>query len=375
MDAANQQRPLRFAFRVDSAPLIGIGHLMRCLALADSLRARGHHCQFICRAHAGAYLQPLQRSGHTFSLLPPPAQPLAADAPSCDWLATSVAADVDDCCEQLALAPDWLIVDHYAIDQRWHQRFRQRFPASRILAIDDLADRPLDVELLLDQTVGISAARYQGLVPSGCPLLLGSPFMLLRAEFGQWRQQALGRRHAQPVQRLLLSLGGTDPAGLTLPLLQQLLAHPDCQQLQFDVLLSSSAPALAALRQFCQQQPRVQLHVDCQAVAPLLTAADLAIGAAGSSAWERCCLGLPSIQLVIAANQREISHQLSQLGAVISVDASDTGQDPSAAVLAQLRLLLQNPQLRLSLSQRAAALCDGDGCERVSDALEAIKRR
>lgn len=375
MAAANQQRPLRLAFRVDSAPLIGIGHVMRCLALADTLRARGHHCQFICRAHAGAYLQPLQQSGHPFSLLPPPAQPLAADTPSCDWLATTIAADVDDSCRQLAQAPDWLIVDHYAIDQRWHQRFRQRFPVSRILAIDDLADRPLDADLLLDQTVGISAERYQGLLPGSGQLLLGSPFMLLRPEFGQWRQRALSRPHEQPVQRLLLSLGGTDPAGLTLPLLQQLLAHPACSALQFDVLISSSAPAVTALRHCCQQQPRVQLHVDCQAVAPLLAAADLAIGAAGSSAWERCCLGLPSIQLVIAANQREISRQLSQRGAVLSVDASDTGANPSTEVLTQLLQLLQNSQLRLSLSQHAAALCDGQGCERVSDALEAFKHR
>lgn len=375
MKLANRQRPLRLAFRVDSAPLIGIGHLMRCLALADTLKRRGHHCQFICRAHAGAYLQPLQLSGHPFSLLPAPTRPLAADAPSCDWLATTMSADVDDSCDHLPLAADWLIVDHYAIDQRWHQRFRQRFPACRILAIDDLADRLLDADLLLDQTVGISTERYQGLLPESCQLLLGSPFMLLRPEFSQWRPRALSRRHDQPVQRLLLSLGGTDPAGLTLPLLQQLLAQPACSALQFDVLISSSAPALAALRHFCQQQPRVQLHVDCQAVAPLLAAADLAIGAAGSSAWERCCLGLPSIQLIIAANQREISRQLNQHGAVLSVDASHADHNACTEVVTQLLQLLHNPQLRLSLSQHAATLCDGHGSERVSDALEAFKQR
>lgn len=343
---------------------------MRCLALADALKARGHCCQFICRAHAGAYLQPLRHSGHLLSLLPPPSQPLAPNAPSSDWLSASTTADVDDSCAQLTQTPDWLVTDHYAIDQRWQQRFRQRFPHTRLFAIDDLANRPQEAELLLDQTVGISAARYQGLVSSSCLLLLGSPFMLLRPEFKQWRQRALSRRQEQPVQRLLINLGGTDPAGLTLPLLKKCLALTDCQPLQFDVILSSSAPALASLRAFCQQQPRVQLHIDCQNVAPLLAAADLAIGAAGSSAWERCCLGLPSIQLVIADNQHEINQQLSQLGAVLAVDASRAGHNAIAEATALMLQLLQQPQLRHSLSQRAAAVCDGQGCERACDALE-----
>lgn len=361
---------MRIALRVDSAAVIGIGHLMRCLALADELAQRGHHCQFITRAHHGAYLKPLQQRSFKVSLLPPPAQPLTATSLSNQWLATTSAEDLAATCDQLQEPPDWLIVDHYGIDQQWLTLFRQRQPHSRILAIDDLADRPLDADLLLNQTVGIGGDSYQGLLPHHCRLLLGTPYMLLRPQFRNYRQQALSRRQSEVTpRRLLISLGGTDPAGLTLPLVERIVATPALAALSLDILLSSAAPALPALHQFCLGQPRLRLHIDSDEVAALLTNADLAIGAAGSSAWERCCLGVPTIQLVLADNQRQIAQQLDHYQAALTLD-HQPGQGVVAQILAPLQQLLSDGTLRARLSHNAMALCDGEGCQRVATILE-----
>ena len=186
---------MKITFRTDASLQIGTGHVMRCLTLADALAARGAYCQFICRAHDGNLIEFIRRKGLTAHPLPAgaalPRSP--TDPTHAAWLGATQAEDAEACAPILAAQrPDWLIVDHYALDARWERALAPHY--RKLMVIDDLADRPHSCDLLLDQTFGRDAADYRPLVPADCRLLCGSHYALLRPEFAALRPYSLQRR-------------------------------------------------------------------------------------------------------------------------------------------------------------------------------------
>lgn len=168
-----------FVFRTDASLDIGTGHVMRCLALAQALRARGATCQFVCRDSPGNLITMVRERGFTVAPLP---QSAGGDAGSCDsdWMRDA---------EQTVAAlrghtAQWMIVDHYALDARWERVVR---PVCRqLMVIDDLANRPHECEILLDQNLHSQAEpRYRALTPASCKHLLGPVHALLSSAFDQ----------------------------------------------------------------------------------------------------------------------------------------------------------------------------------------------
>jgi UDP-2,4-diacetamido-2,4,6-trideoxy-beta-L-altropyranose hydrolase len=200
---------MRIAFRADASPQMGTGHVMRCLTLADALKGRGAQSTFICRPHAGHLLDLIKQRGHEAIVLSPaddaftaPADPFHAK-----WLGTDWASDAAQTEQSLGnQVVDWLVVDHYALDCRWEQEMRPH--TRRIMAIDDLADRPHDSDLLLDQNLGRTAQDYCGLLSSHTQTLIGPSYALLRPEFIQWREYSLQRRAQPQLKHLLITMGG-----------------------------------------------------------------------------------------------------------------------------------------------------------------------
>ncbi len=346
---------IRVAVRADASRTLGSGHVVRCLTLATVLRARGATVQFICRpelGHLGAHIAGL---GFGLHWLP--------DKP--DWPDWSVASDAHD--TRAALGPagcDLLLVDHYALGAAWHAALR---PACRRIAvIDDLADRAHETDLLLDQNLGRRADDYAALLPPGAIRLIGPHYALLRPEFASARNASLARRAGGRLQQLLVSMGGADPQQATLRVLQAMAGGPLPAGVQVTVVLGAIAetrPAIAALLPTLPWPAR--LCVDVAEMAPLLQAADLAIGAAGGSAWERCCLGLPSLLLVLAGNQQAGTRALVTAGAALAVG---TVAELSATLPAALHHAA-DPGTLQRLSSAAAGIADGLGAQRVADAL------
>ena len=332
---------MRAVFRFDASPAMGAGHAYRCLTLAEALSRLGWHCHGIANREAVATVPALQHS---------PAMTLAS--------------------EDSVGAADWLIVDHYGLDAAWETP--RRCWAQAIMVLDDLADRRHDCDLLLDQTFGREGAAYDGLVPAGCRRLTGSDYALLRPAFARARPASLQRRAAaRTLQRVLVSLGATDPENHTGEVLQGIAESG--LAVAVDVVLGGAARHLEAVRAACAALPLdVRLHVDTAEMPRLMAAADLAIGAAGTSTWERCCLGLPSLLVVIAENQRAIAAAVSRAGAARLL----AGPRPALAaqVAASLRGLVADPVALQALAVRAAAICDGRGCDRLGLALVAPGR-
>lgn len=359
------------AFRLDASIEIGAGHFMRCLALADALRLHGHYCTFLCRALPIDYARMLAGKGHALCMLDSEATPGADDgAPVLAhalWLGTSQAADAADC-KRIADGRrfDWLVVDHYALDERWERALRP--VAARLLAIDDLADRKHDCDVLLDQNVGRCEAHYTALVPTDCQVFAGPLFALLRPDFAAQRPASVLRRTDADVRQVLVTMGGVDAGNASTSVLAALDHAPLPDDCRVVVVMGAQAPWLAAVRaraRLAKFPTEVLLNVTN--MAELMAASDMAIGAAGTSALERCCLGLPTLTMVLAENQRPGARALAEAGAVLLLDGGERFADTLVEGIVALK---KKPAMR-AMQHACLAISDGNGIARIVSHMEA----
>lgn len=369
---------MRAVFRADASLQIGTGHVMRCLTLANALAADGAHCEFICRAHQGNLIEFIHRMGFVAHALPviheasAGTTTLALDASTTDldhsrWLGATQAQDAEACVPILvALQPDWLIVDHYALDARWERTLAPNY--RRLMVIDDLADRPHTSDLLLDQTFGRDAADYRHLVPKDCRLLCGSQYALLRPEFAALRPYRLQRRTQPALRELLITMGGVDKDNATGQVLHALHSCPLPTDCRITVVMGATAPWLDEVRTQAKDMPwPTRVLVGVSDMAQLMADSDLAIGAAGATSWERCCLGLPTIMIVLAENQQNIAQGLERSRAVKLINLD---QRLVAQLMELLPTLIDDPEHLLQMSECAARVVDGTGIESVIHQME-----
>ena len=362
---------MKVVFRADASLQIGTGHVMRCLTLADALREQGETCSFICRSHEGHLLELIaQRGHHAVALSIPQAgtarAPVQGEPSHTSWLGTDWNRDARETRDVLGVdTVDWLVVDHYALDSQWERALRSH--CRHIMVIDDLADREHDCDLLLDQNLGRLPQDYQGLLPASAMCVTGPQYSLLRPEFSRWRADSLARRTDPRLKHLLISMGGVDKDNATGCILEALQTLYSLQELRITVVMGPHAPWLQQVRaQAAQMAQTVEVLTGISDMARLMAESDLAIGAAGSTSWERCCLGLPSIMLVLADNQRGIASSLEQVGAALLLEQHDIGwQLPSL-----ISSLCKSPISLVSMSQKAADIVDGQGVAAIIELLE-----
>jgi UDP-2,4-diacetamido-2,4,6-trideoxy-beta-L-altropyranose hydrolase len=336
----------RVAFRVDASAQIGGGHAMRCLALAGGFADRGLHVSFFAGAGTSQAVPALARSGHATHV---------------------VAADAGEALSQMRAAHprgvDLLVVDHYGLGASFEQAGRDW--AREILAIEDVPNRRHAASILTDPTYGRAVGDYADLVPSATTLLVGSDYALLRPEFARRRPAALAAR-GRNAARALVAMGNADPSDMTSHALAAL--ERAAPEIAVDVLLGSGSPNVAQVRAaVARLGPSARLHLDSDAVADLMAHADLCVGACGSTAWERCALGLPTVGVVTATNQASIAANLERAGALLWVRAAH--DEP--ALVAAIGALVRDDKLRAEMSRKAARICDANGVGRVVEAVVA----
>lgn len=334
---------------------------MRCLTLADAVRRRGGRATFVCRSHVGHLGDRIAAAGHGLHLISP------SDGTTQQDTDTALQEDVAATTAALAaVGCDWLVVDHYSLGADWHRAVRP--PLARVMVIDDLADRAHACDLLLDQNLGRVAVDYDGLVPDAAKRLIGPRYALLRPDFSAARVDSLVGRAARggQVRDVLIAMGGTDPDNASGAVLKTLA--PLLRSLRVTVVLGSGAPHLDQVRTALSDLgSEARLLTDVSDMARLMVQADLAIGAAGGTSWERCCLGLPALVLVLADNQRGGAAALDRAGAAIL--CGDLRQDDWRARLTAAFSACLDATHLTSLSQAAAGLVDGEGADRVAAAM------
>lgn len=329
----------RAIFRCDASRAIGTGHVIRSLTLAQALKGHGWTCIFACSKETSA----------TVPLL------LEAGFPVTDSEAIS---------EQLHA--DILVIDGYQFEKTYETSLRGI--AKKILAIDDLANKPHDCDILIDQTYGRVESDYRALVPDHCKILTGSQFALLRSPFAEKRAEAL-RRRTGSISRILIFISGSDPHGVTIKALRAITLLKNMPLI--DVVIPSAAPFYAKADGIRAAHPdKIRFLENVSNMAELMTQADLCIGAGGTASWERCCLGLPALIIEIADNQKLIASSLAAAGAVVNLGWHEGITDKMLA--AALEKLLPDRDLLLDMSAKALKICDGLGAERIVHAIEDI---
>ena len=367
---------MRVVIRVDASVLMGTGHVMRCLTLADALRARGSAVTFVCRQHEGHLCDHVDAHGFAIRRLPA-AEPTASGVGRDDyaaWLGVSQDTDAEQTLECLlddGTPADWLVVDHYGLDAAWENRVRSI--ALNTLVIDDIANRPHVCQILLDQNLNRSPReRYRSLVPENCRLLLGPHYALLRREFSA----ALGglRRRSGDINRILIFFGGTDPTGETLKACRA-VATETPEVVGVDVIAGTANPWREDIARFCRADGRFRYHERVANMAELIRDADIAIGAGGTTTWERTFLGLPTITIAVAQNQVDGSEALAAKGAILYLGTCDAVREEQIA--AALRGLLTHPWKLRAMEEKCLDLHGSNptpGVDRVIAAMEDVGR-
>ncbi|NWF37924.1 UDP-2,4-diacetamido-2,4,6-trideoxy-beta-L-altropyranose hydrolase [Mariprofundus sp. NF] len=337
---------MKVAIRVDASSQIGTGHFMRCLTLAETLQQRGMHVRFVCR-HLPVHLRDMLTSKTIELALYDVMEDMhvADDLAHAHWLGVSQDQDAQDMIQALSDKTwDWVIVDHYGIDQRWETTLRGALDC-KMLVIDDLADRKHDCDVLLDQNFYADMdLRYIGKVPAHCRLLLGPGYALLREEFRKLHGQIKPRRG--PVVHVLVFFGGVDAddyTGRTIKVLSEI----GISGLNVDVVIGAQHPCCEEIKSSCALHGFV-CHIQTDKMAELMATADLAIGAGGSSTWERCSMGLPSVIMVLAENQNEAAKDLEAAGVLINL--GDAKLVTNEKLSYEIRKLMEDVELRYKLS-------------------------
>ena len=352
---------MKVIFRADASVTIGTGHVMRCLTLAEALRGTGAEVGFVCRELEGNLVGLIEARGfevHALARLEPPADPLA-------WTAEHWQEDAAQTASFFEARADWLVVDHYALDERWERELRGC--AERVMILDDLADRVHDCDLLLDQNYSCEPTRYDALVPAHCRKLLGPAYALLRDEFGAAREWP---REVREIKRVLVFFGGTDPTNETAKALRALQRWGEGKRLNIDVVIGGSNPHRAELESLVNTMPNALFHVQASNMAALMARADLSVGAGGSTIWERFCLGLPSLVLSTATNQETISKALAKGGCHLYLgDSASVDEDAIVKGLEKM-----DTTTRRLFARRGERLVDGRGAARVVRELGALTK-
>ena len=361
---------MKIAFRVDSGNFIGGGHLSRCLTIADELKKKNDtQCFFIMRNHPGNLHHKVCSLGYEFVCLP---SELEMENPSSDyqdWIGTSWQADAMQSKKILEkwgfTQNDITVVDHYGLDEQWERVLIDM--GVKIGIIDDLVNRRHQGIFLVDQTMGRTADEYRDLVNKDMVILAGEQYCLLRDEFSLLKGFVEARRSTiSAVKKLFVNFGSTDPLNHTSRALTGISNFAEKYKMTVEIILSSSCKHLPIIRDIiATSNYECRLFVDTCDVAQLMFDADLAIGSAGTSTWERCAMGLPSIIIKTAENQSDIVNRITQSGAAIEY----TGEPENSELSSALELLLSH---YFTISENASGIVDAQGTNRVVNLIRKI---
>lgn len=355
---------MKVYFRVDASEHIGSGHVMRCLSLAETFKKHSYDVVFVMRPQPGDLCEYCEKRGFSVERLPRPLEWMVPQN-SADYQAWLQVPMLKDAVDFLSVASgaDLVVIDHYGINADWEACVKSHL-LCKLIAIDDLV-REHNADMIIDQTVGRTAVEYHT-TSSGSHVLAGSNYALLKEQFSNFHPVALAKEIDTHDHRLLLTMGGIDKPNATLKVLSALSLRET--SIPTTVLLGDKTPHFESVVSFCEKHNDWVTHIPfCEDMAALMLEHTIAIGAPGSTSWERACIGLPCIVVPLAENQLQICHNLVKKNAAISL-SMDEIQESLNAKLDELLIDFE------ALRANSLSLCDGKGCARVVAAINSLVR-
>ncbi|EKD75396.1 MAG: pseudaminic acid biosynthesis-associated protein PseG [uncultured bacterium] len=300
-------------FRVDASIQIGTGHINRCLVLANHLREENYNVFFICRDYLGNLIEKIKIEAFVVWVLP------CDEYISQDEDAKGSIAIIENLNKKI----DIMIIDHYGLDGKWEKLLKPY--VKHIMVIDDLANRPHECSILLDQNYSTKKDRYRLFLPENCKQLLGPRYLLIKRTLSEVRQKRKNRENK--FKRFLVFMGGVDIKNATEKIIRALLNLNFIRECVVDIIVGPSNPYQNKIKKLCDKHHFLNYHFSLPEYEKLLMQADLAIIAGGAFAWECCYIGLPSLVVSVAENQEEISRDVANVGARIYLGDIDFLED------------------------------------------------
>jgi UDP-2,4-diacetamido-2,4,6-trideoxy-beta-L-altropyranose hydrolase len=356
-----------FVIRADANANIGVGHAMRCLALAEWLADMDIIPVLITKHKNELIESKLLALGGGILLLDESLCIPDVKYKHSSWLKgteeddAKVSVDAIDKLTQhkYGHAPLFIMVDHYSLGAPWEIILQK---IAQILVVDDLSDRAHNCNWLIDQTYGKTVDDYCKLTPAKTKLLIGPEYGLLRKEFSA-AVKSLTRGYKNSDIKVLISLGGVDKNNDTSKILTYLSQYKTFDELSITIVTGNANPNLKKLAAFILEFSNVNLLVDVNNMAFLMNTHDLCIGAAGSTSWERCAMALPTLTVILADNQQTIADNMAAVNAIINLGLVEDLTENK--LLSQFEQVCKNKSLYRLLSRNSYDLCDGLGCSRI----------
>lgn len=359
---------LEILIRVDSSDQIGSGHAVRCLNLAKRLRSSGCNVSFITRENnsncnfiffeSNFEVIEMARTRATFR------SDVIEDDEYQKWLGVSQEQDAQDTIGSIgAKLFDWIIIDHYALDYRWQDLLRER--TKKIMVIDDLANRVHKCDLLLDQNFFLNMnERYSKLIPSNCKCLLGPSHLLVSEQYDRYR--FADKLRMGSISRVLVFFGSADNTNQT-ELAITAISSLKKTDVVFDVIVGKSNALAARIKQLCDDIENIRFHCQVNNMSEFIFKADFALGAGGSTLWERAKLGLPSAVTIVANNQIEATENAEKIGAIVNLGFFSKVSSKSYSNI--LEIMIKSPEKLQEMSHACKGLFNDSSSSDVVDLI------
>jgi UDP-2,4-diacetamido-2,4,6-trideoxy-beta-L-altropyranose hydrolase len=329
--------------RADASVKTGTGHVMRCLALAQAFQKSGYDIHFAASECPDALAKKIK--AEKFTLLKIKSKP-GSDK---DAGETAKFAERKKC--------KWVVTDGYIFSGKYQEIIKGK--GFRLLFVDDYGHcKNYCADIILNQNLYAGTHFYPETSPFS-RILLGTQYALLRKEFSpyiHWKRQIPGK-----AEKLLLTLGGSDPDNTTLKILK---AVRNCKLgLEVKAVIGGANPHLKSIEKEISKSPNLQILKNVPEMPGLMAWADMVITGGGSTCWETCFMGLPNIIIYCADNQKPIAISLEAAGAAINLGHNSDLSEKK--LLSTLKKLAGDAEARSRMSEKGRLLVDGRGAERI----------
>ncbi|WP_412051299.1 UDP-2,4-diacetamido-2,4,6-trideoxy-beta-L-altropyranose hydrolase [Hoeflea sp. Naph1] len=349
-----------FIFRVDASSSIGSGHVMRCLNLAHCLSFRGGRIIFVMRPLGGNLIERVKENG--FDVLEICSQfndkIISEEIDATEFV--EVISNYEDVKHEEKHTKTWVVVDNYKLSSCWESQVKRIF--SRIVAIDDVADRTHNVDLLIDQNLVESEnSRYDNLIPFYSETLIGPKYAMIDSEYKFERCKLT--RNSKIINNIIIYFGLSDKK-MTLMAVESLCVLPN--EFSALIVIDDHNVQIESINRIVSADKRFRVSGQLPRLTHIMAESDLFVGACGTTSWERLCLGLRAVVVTLADNQEALARTLDKNGFIYWLGRSET--ITKTTMVRGLKKALNTP-LDPSIASRMMKMVDGLGAERVADML------
>ena len=364
---------MTFIIRVDASSEIGTGHVMRCLTLANVLKKNGEKVAFISKKYDGNLISFCLKNGFKIYSIPKYLTAHKKENSDPYYLSQKEdAAETINIINKNKLSPKCVIVDHYGISLKWERLIRPH--TKTIFVIDDLFNRKHDCDFLLNQNyLPDMASKYNNLIPANTKTFFSPRYALLRDEFKtQIAKKSLKKEDS--TFNIFVFFGGSDTVNMTEKVIQAINFFKNTTEnkqlknnLIANIVVGANNNKKKEIELLCKKNDYLKYHYNISNISEIMKQTDIAIGAGGSTTWERCAIGLPSIVVTIAKNQEETTKYcaekevLNYLGKAENITIE--------CIARAINELILSPSKRSAFSKKSMDLVDGNGADHIYSQL------